>query len=43
MKLMNPDYDYIPPNLLALFITNVGPQPPFLISKLLLETYGREE
>ena len=42
LDLISPEFDYIPPTLLALFITNVGPHPPSYIRKLLVESYGRE-
>ena len=39
-NLIHPEFDYVPPHLLALYITNVGPYPPLTIRKLILETYG---
>ena len=41
VNLISPQFDFIPPNFLALYITNVGPHPPSYIKKLLVESYGQ--
>lgn len=37
VDLPNPYYDYVPPELLSLFITNIGPHPPSYIQRLVAE------
>lgn len=38
---VNPIYDYVPPTLVNLFVTNMGGQPPSYIYRLLSELYNR--
>jgi translation initiation factor eIF-2B subunit beta len=28
VKVLNPGYDYVPPELVSLFVTNMSPPPP---------------
>jgi translation initiation factor eIF-2B subunit beta len=42
ITLLNPEFDFIPPNLLSLYITDEGPYPPFMTKKLLTENYGED-
>lgn len=40
---VNPFFDYVPPNLVSLFVTNVGGHPPSYIYRLLTELYDPED
>lgn len=40
---VNPNFDYVPPSLVSLFITNVGGHPPSYIYRLLGELYDQED
>ena len=42
VTLLNPEFDFIPPNLLSLYITDEGSYPPFMTKKLLAENYGED-
>ena len=37
VDLPNPTFDYIPPDLITLFLTNIGPHPPSYIQRLVAE------
>ena len=39
----NPAYDYVPPELVSLLITNSGPSHPSYIYRLLAEYYHQED
>ncbi|KIL69951.1 hypothetical protein M378DRAFT_190304 [Amanita muscaria Koide BX008] len=43
VDVLNPYYDYIPPELIDAFITNDGDHPPSSIYRLLKETYDDED
>jgi len=43
VDIINPYYEYVPPELVSLFITNVGPQPPTYMYRLLNEFYSKED
>ncbi|ORY02083.1 translation initiation factor eIF-2B beta subunit [Basidiobolus meristosporus CBS 931.73] len=43
IDLVNPYFDYIPPELVSLFITNVGGHPPSYLYRLLNENYDPED
>ncbi|KAI8907203.1 hypothetical protein EDD86DRAFT_208990 [Gorgonomyces haynaldii] len=38
-EFQNPSFDYVGPELLSLFITNVGPHPPSYIQRLVSESH----
>lgn len=40
---VNPFFDYVPPNLVNLFVTNAGGHPPSYIYRLLTELYDHED
>lgn len=40
---LNPSFDYVPPNLVDLFITNIGGHQPSYIYRLLAEYYSPED
>ncbi|KAJ3123235.1 Translation initiation factor eIF-2B subunit beta [Nowakowskiella sp. JEL0407] len=40
---LHPLFDYVGPDLVSLLITNVGPHPPSHISRLVEESYSRED
>ncbi|CAN0259236.1 unnamed protein product, partial [Ectocarpus fasciculatus] len=42
-QVLNPAYDYIPPNLVDLYITNMGGLQPSYIYRLLAEYYHRDD
>lgn len=41
--MLNPAYDYIPPNLVDLYITNMGGLQPSYVYRLLAEYYHRDD
>ncbi|ORX89536.1 translation initiation factor eIF-2B beta subunit [Basidiobolus meristosporus CBS 931.73] len=43
IDLVNPYFDYVPPELVSLFITNVGGHPPSYLYRLLNENYDAED
>jgi translation initiation factor eIF-2B subunit beta len=43
VDVVNPFFDYIPPEHISLFITNVGGHPPSYIYRLLNETYDQRD
>lgn len=43
LELENPTYDYIPPEFVSLFITNVGGHSPSYVYRLLSEFYRAED
>ena len=42
-QVLNPNFDYIPPELLSLYVTNHGPYQPSYIYRLLAECYHPED
>lgn len=42
-EVINPMYDYCPPELISLFITNAGGHPPSYVYRLLGELYDQED
>jgi translation initiation factor eIF-2B subunit beta len=43
VEVLNPAYDYIPPELVDLYITNIGGHQPSYIYRLLAEYYHRDD
>lgn len=43
VEVINPAYDYIPPELISLFVTDVGACTPSYIYRLLTEYYSRQD
>ncbi|CAM9633599.1 unnamed protein product, partial [Chrysoparadoxa australica] len=43
VEVLNPAYDYIPPHLVDLYITNIGAHQPSYIYRLLAEYYHRDD
>lgn len=43
LELVNPLWDYIPPNLVDVFITNVGEHPPSYVYRLIKENYAEQD
>lgn len=43
VNVINPCFDYVPPNHVNLFVTNVGGHPPSYIYRLLGELYDQED
>jgi len=43
VRVMNPGFDYVPPDLVTLFITNFGGHSPSYIYRLLSEYYNAED
>lgn len=43
VEVLNPEYDYIPPELLDLYVTNTGGHQPSYIYRLLAECYHPED
>ncbi|KAF7322623.1 Translation initiation factor eIF-2B subunit beta [Mycena chlorophos] len=43
VDVVNPFYDYVPPNLVDAYITNDGDHPPTSIYRLIKETYDDED
>lgn len=43
VNVINPCFDYVPPNHVDLFVTNVGGHPPSYIYRLLGELYDQED
>jgi translation initiation factor eIF-2B subunit beta len=43
VEVHNPAYDYIPPNLVSLFVTDTGGYTPSYVYRLLAEYYSRED
>jgi translation initiation factor eIF-2B subunit beta len=43
LEVHNPAYDYIPPNLVSLFVTDTGGYTPSYVYRLLNEYYSRED
>ncbi len=41
--VINPAYDYIPPELISLFVTDIGACTPSYIYRLLTEYYSRQD
>ena len=41
--MVNPAYDYVPPELVSLLITNIGANHPSYIYRLLAEYYHQED
>ncbi|EPY49700.1 translation initiation factor eIF2B beta subunit [Schizosaccharomyces cryophilus OY26] len=42
-ELLNPYYDYIPPDLVDLFITNLGGYPPSYLYRIMNDTYDAND
>ena len=42
-EVLNPEFDYIPPELLDLYVTNNGPYQPSYVYRLLAECYHPED
>lgn len=43
IEVHNPAYDYIPPHLISLFVTDTGGYTPAYVYRLLAEYYSRED
>lgn len=43
VEVHNPAYDYIPPHLISLFVTDTGGYTPSYVYRLLAEYYSRED
>eukprot|EP00879_Flechtneria_rotunda_P033630 GHRR01037266.1.p1 GENE.GHRR01037266.1~~GHRR01037266.1.p1 ORF type:complete len:171 (+),score=60.02 GHRR01037266.1:743-1255(+) len=43
VEVHNPAYDYIPPHLISLFVTDTGGYTPAYVYRLLAEYYSRED
>jgi translation initiation factor eIF-2B subunit beta len=43
VEVLNPAYDYIPPELIALYVTNTGGHQPSYIYRLLAECYHHDD
>lgn len=43
VQVPNPMYDYVPPHLISLFITDVGGKLPSYVYRMLMEYYSRED
>mmetsp|Transcript_10251 Transcript_10251/g.23373 ORF Transcript_10251/g.23373 Transcript_10251/m.23373 type:complete len:387 (+) Transcript_10251:1-1161(+) len=43
VRVLNPEFDYVPPDLLSLYITNLGGHNPSYIYRLLAELYSPED
>lgn len=43
LEVLNPAYDYVPPECVMLFITNTGAHPPSYIYRLLAEYYSPQD
>eukprot|EP00775_Hariotina_reticulata_P007211 gene7211-7425_t len=43
IEVHNPTYDYIPPHLISLFVTDTGGYTPAYVYRLLAEYYSRED
>lgn len=43
VDVVNPFYDYISPDLISLFVTNLGGHAPSYIYRLLTENYDQED
>lgn len=43
VQVFNPEYDYVPPELVSLFISNTGGHPPSYIYRLLSELYHPDD
>ena len=43
VEVHNPRYDYIPPHLISLFVTDTGGYTPAYVYRLLAEYYSRED
>lgn len=43
VEVHNPMYDYIPPHLISLFVTDTGGYTPAYVYRLLAEYYSRED
>lgn len=43
VQVVNPQYDYVPPHLIDLFVTDNGCHTPSYIYRLLQEYYHRED
>jgi translation initiation factor eIF-2B subunit beta len=43
LHVPNPTFDYIPPHLISLFITDTGGYTPSYVYRLLSEHYSRED
>ncbi|CAG7846243.1 Probable translation initiation factor eIF-2B subunit beta AltName: Full=eIF-2B GDP-GTP exchange factor subunit beta [Serendipita indica DSM 11827] len=43
VDVLNPAYDYVPPELINVFITNDGDIPPASMNRLVKETYDNED
>ena len=41
--MLNPAYDYVPPELVSLYVTNMGAHQPSYIYRLLAEYYAPED
>ena len=42
-EILNPLWDYVPPNYLDVIITNVGEHPPSYVYRLIQENYHEED
>jgi len=43
LEIVNPNLDYIPPELVDVFITNVGEHPPSYVYRLIKENYAEQD
>ncbi|CAG9464854.1 unnamed protein product [Pedinophyceae sp. YPF-701] len=43
LQVVNPTFDYVPPPLVSLFVTDTGGQNPFYVYRLLSEYYSKED
>ncbi len=43
LEVHNPAYDYIPPHLVSLLVTDTGGYTPSYVYRLLAEYYSRED
>lgn len=43
VKVVVPGYDYIPPEQVSLYVTNMGGQTPSYIYRLFIENYSKED
>ncbi len=43
VQALNPALDYVPPELVSLFVTDTGGYTPSYVYRLLMEYYSRED
>jgi len=43
VEVSNPCFDYVPPHLVSLFVTDTGGYTPSYVYRLLAEYYSRED